>query len=96
VPIPVGKGAWLSWGAEGSCSDGLDGFKAGRALTVLDFFVINSLECPLGWYGLNCQQPCACEHTCPCNRETGSCNITQELAIQDQLNKGTSGCGFFF
>ncbi|KAF1539688.1 N-acetylglucosamine-1-phosphodiester alpha-N-acetylglucosaminidase, partial [Eudyptula minor] len=46
-----------------------------------------SEECPMGWYGPNCQKPCACEHTCPCNRQTGSCNTTYELAIQDQLNK---------
>ncbi|XP_074962030.1 N-acetylglucosamine-1-phosphodiester alpha-N-acetylglucosaminidase isoform X2 [Phalacrocorax aristotelis] len=44
-------------------------------------------ECPMGWYGPNCQKPCVCEHTCPCNRETGSCNITHELAVQDQLDK---------
>ncbi|OXB74441.1 UNVERIFIED_CONTAM: hypothetical protein H355_001823 [Colinus virginianus] len=44
-------------------------------------------SCPLGWYGPNCQQLCTCEHSCPCNPETGSCNITYELAIQDQLNK---------
>lgn len=56
-----------------------------------DFFVINSLECPMGWYGPNCQKRCACEHMCPCDRETGSCNVTYELAVQDQLNKGISG-----
>lgn len=44
----------------------------------------------MGWYGPNCQKQCACEHTCPCDRETGSCNVTYELAVQDQLNKGTS------
>ncbi|NXR03223.1 NAGPA acetylglucosaminidase, partial [Sagittarius serpentarius] len=46
-----------------------------------------SEECPVGWYGPNCQHRCACEHTCPCHRETGSCNVTYELAVQDQLNK---------
>lgn len=46
----------------------------------------------MGWYGPNCQQLCACEHACPCDRETGSCNITYDLEVQDQLNKGTSEC----
>uniref|UniRef100_A0A8C0AZL8 N-acetylglucosamine-1-phosphodiester alpha-N-acetylglucosaminidase n=1 Tax=Buteo japonicus TaxID=224669 RepID=A0A8C0AZL8_9AVES len=50
-----------------------------HALTMTDFFVINSLECPMGWYGPNCQKRCACEHMCPCDRETGSCNVTYEL-----------------
>ncbi|NWU52805.1 NAGPA acetylglucosaminidase, partial [Dromas ardeola] len=49
-----------------------------------------SEECPMGWYGPNCQEECACEHTCPCDRETGSCNITYRRAAQEQLNKGTS------
>ncbi|KFZ50845.1 N-acetylglucosamine-1-phosphodiester alpha-N-acetylglucosaminidase, partial [Antrostomus carolinensis] len=35
-----------------------------------------SEECPMGWYGPNCQKQCACEHMCPCDRETGSCNVT--------------------
>uniref|UniRef100_A0A8C0AZI9 N-acetylglucosamine-1-phosphodiester alpha-N-acetylglucosaminidase n=1 Tax=Buteo japonicus TaxID=224669 RepID=A0A8C0AZI9_9AVES len=52
----------------GICTD------SGGALTMTDFFVINSLECPMGWYGPNCQKRCACEHMCPCDRETGSCN----------------------
>ncbi|NXJ03982.1 NAGPA acetylglucosaminidase, partial [Odontophorus gujanensis] len=54
--------------------------------------------CDAGWVGSNCsedwmnsgpncQQLCTCEHSCPCNPETGSCNITYELAIQDQLSK---------
>lgn len=46
----------------------------------------------MGWYGPNCQQLCACEHACPCDQETGSCNITYDLEVQDQLNKGTSEC----
>ncbi|CAM9500518.1 unnamed protein product [Bubo scandiacus] len=46
-----------------------------------------SEECPMGWYGPNCQNQCACEHTCPCNRETGSCNVTYDWAVQNQLNK---------
>ncbi|NWR62709.1 NAGPA acetylglucosaminidase, partial [Bucorvus abyssinicus] len=49
-----------------------------------------SEECPMGWYGPNCQKQCACEHTCPCDRKTGSCNITYGLAIQDQLNKAVA------
>lgn len=51
----------------------------------------------MGWYGPNCQEECACEHTCPCDRETGSCNITYHRAVQEQLNKGTSehkACAF--
>ncbi|NXD63465.1 NAGPA acetylglucosaminidase, partial [Eolophus roseicapillus] len=47
-----------------------------------------SEECPVGWYGPNCQQQCPCEHLCPCDPETGSCNVTSS-----QLNKGTSGQG---
>uniref|UniRef100_A0A8C3KL32 N-acetylglucosamine-1-phosphodiester alpha-N-acetylglucosaminidase n=1 Tax=Calidris pygmaea TaxID=425635 RepID=A0A8C3KL32_9CHAR len=35
-----------------------------------------SEECPMGWYGPNCREQCVCEHSCPCDRETGSCNIT--------------------
>ncbi|KFQ00871.1 N-acetylglucosamine-1-phosphodiester alpha-N-acetylglucosaminidase, partial [Haliaeetus albicilla] len=35
-----------------------------------------SEECPMGWYGPNCQKRCVCEHMCPCDRETGSCNVT--------------------
>ncbi|NXW50787.1 NAGPA acetylglucosaminidase, partial [Nyctiprogne leucopyga] len=46
-----------------------------------------SEECSMGWYGPNCQKQCACEHMCPCDRETGSCNITYDLAVQEQLNK---------
>uniref|UniRef100_A0A663EYZ2 N-acetylglucosamine-1-phosphodiester alpha-N-acetylglucosaminidase n=1 Tax=Aquila chrysaetos chrysaetos TaxID=223781 RepID=A0A663EYZ2_AQUCH len=53
-----------------------------HALTMTDFFVINSLECPMGWYGPNCQKRCACEHMCPCDRETGNCNVTYELAME--------------
>ncbi|NXY74755.1 NAGPA acetylglucosaminidase, partial [Glareola pratincola] len=49
-----------------------------------------SEECPMGWYGPNCQEECACDHACPCDRETGSCNITYPRAAQEQLNKGTS------
>ncbi|NXL93347.1 NAGPA acetylglucosaminidase, partial [Alectura lathami] len=45
-----------------------------------------SEACPMGWYGPNCQEPCMCEHSCPCNPETGSCNITSEQALQDQLD----------
>uniref|UniRef100_A0A8B9R3M7 N-acetylglucosamine-1-phosphodiester alpha-N-acetylglucosaminidase n=1 Tax=Anas platyrhynchos TaxID=8839 RepID=A0A8B9R3M7_ANAPL len=36
-----------------------------------------SEACPMGWYGPNCQQLCACEHACPCDRETGSCKVTK-------------------
>ncbi|XP_010215550.1 PREDICTED: N-acetylglucosamine-1-phosphodiester alpha-N-acetylglucosaminidase, partial [Tinamus guttatus] len=46
-----------------------------------------SEACPMGWYGPNCQKLCACEHMCPCDRQTGSCNITYDVALQDQLNK---------
>lgn len=45
----------------------------------------------MGWYGPNCQKLCACEHACPCDPETGSCNITSQWALQDQLHKGTAG-----
>ncbi|NWX83059.1 NAGPA acetylglucosaminidase, partial [Nothoprocta ornata] len=44
-----------------------------------------SEACPLGWYGPNCQELCACEHTCPCDRQTGSCNITYDVETQDQV-----------
>ncbi|NXC38269.1 NAGPA acetylglucosaminidase, partial [Penelope pileata] len=43
--------------------------------------------CPMGWYGPDCRQQCSCEHSCPCNPETGSCNITYELALQEQLGR---------
>ncbi|NWU90815.1 NAGPA acetylglucosaminidase, partial [Upupa epops] len=46
-----------------------------------------SKECPMGWYGPGCQSQCACEYMCPCDRETGSCNVTYEWAVQEQLNK---------
>uniref|UniRef100_K7GAQ7 N-acetylglucosamine-1-phosphodiester alpha-N-acetylglucosaminidase n=1 Tax=Pelodiscus sinensis TaxID=13735 RepID=K7GAQ7_PELSI len=44
-----------------------------------------SEECPIGRYGPNCQQLCDCEHSCPCDQETGSCNITYESSLQDKL-----------
>lgn len=88
--MQLGKQTRLGWGAEELQRDRLGGFKADGALTATNVFVINSLECPMGWYGPNCQEQCACEHTCPCDRETGSCNITYEPAVQEQLNKGTS------
>lgn len=63
---------------------------APTALRTTDLFVLPSLECPVGWYGPNCQTQCACEHACPCDRKTGSCNITYGLALQEQLNNGTA------
>ncbi|NXH11850.1 NAGPA acetylglucosaminidase, partial [Bucco capensis] len=51
-------------------------------------------ECPLGWFGPNCQKQCACDHMCPCHQETGSCNITSEWAIQEQLNKAEQCLAF--
>ncbi|NXM91842.1 NAGPA acetylglucosaminidase, partial [Oenanthe oenanthe] len=45
-------------------------------------------ECPLGWFGPSCRSRCACDHSCPCDPETGSCNITQHWALQDQLHRG--------
>uniref|UniRef100_G1QCU2 N-acetylglucosamine-1-phosphodiester alpha-N-acetylglucosaminidase n=1 Tax=Myotis lucifugus TaxID=59463 RepID=G1QCU2_MYOLU len=36
-----------------------------------------SEECPLGWHGPGCQRPCECEHQCPCDPQTGNCNLTQ-------------------
>ncbi|NXL99673.1 NAGPA acetylglucosaminidase, partial [Tyrannus savana] len=44
-------------------------------------------ECPLGWFGPNCQSQCECEHSCPCDRQSGSCNTTHDL--QEQLHRGT-------
>uniref|UniRef100_A0A8D0GKR3 N-acetylglucosamine-1-phosphodiester alpha-N-acetylglucosaminidase n=1 Tax=Sphenodon punctatus TaxID=8508 RepID=A0A8D0GKR3_SPHPU len=46
-----------------------------------------SEECSIGWYGPNCQQICECENMCPCDQETGSCNITYESAVQDKLSR---------
>uniref|UniRef100_A0A8C0QRL8 N-acetylglucosamine-1-phosphodiester alpha-N-acetylglucosaminidase n=1 Tax=Chelonoidis abingdonii TaxID=106734 RepID=A0A8C0QRL8_CHEAB len=46
-----------------------------------------SEECPIGWYGPNCQELCDCEHGCPCDLETGSCNITYEDSLQDKLSR---------
>ncbi|NXR54878.1 NAGPA acetylglucosaminidase, partial [Hippolais icterina] len=43
-------------------------------------------ECPLGWFGPNCQSRCVCDHSCPCDPETGSCNITHNRALQDNLH----------
>uniref|UniRef100_A0A8C5UFF6 N-acetylglucosamine-1-phosphodiester alpha-N-acetylglucosaminidase n=1 Tax=Malurus cyaneus samueli TaxID=2593467 RepID=A0A8C5UFF6_9PASS len=39
-------------------------------------------ECPLGWFGPSCQSRCACDHSCPCDPETGSCNITHHGALR--------------
>uniref|UniRef100_A0A8C3D8C5 N-acetylglucosamine-1-phosphodiester alpha-N-acetylglucosaminidase n=1 Tax=Corvus moneduloides TaxID=1196302 RepID=A0A8C3D8C5_CORMO len=44
-------------------------------------------ECPLGWFGPSCQSRCACDHSCPCDPETGSCNITHHGALQDHLHR---------
>ncbi|XP_062848373.1 N-acetylglucosamine-1-phosphodiester alpha-N-acetylglucosaminidase [Trichomycterus rosablanca] len=35
-----------------------------------------SLECPLGFHGLQCLQQCQCSDLCPCDPVTGSCNAT--------------------
>ncbi|NWR44126.1 NAGPA acetylglucosaminidase, partial [Regulus satrapa] len=50
-------------------------------------------ECPLGWFGPSCRSRCACEHSCPCDPETGSCNITQHGALQERLHRGTTAGG---
>ncbi|NWV76161.1 NAGPA acetylglucosaminidase, partial [Dasyornis broadbenti] len=44
-------------------------------------------ECPLGWFGPSCQSRCACDHSCPCDPETGSCNVTNHGALQDHLHR---------
>ncbi|NXQ59900.1 NAGPA acetylglucosaminidase, partial [Anthoscopus minutus] len=44
-------------------------------------------ECPLGWFGPSCQSRCACDHACPCDPETGSCNITHDGVLQDHLHR---------
>ncbi|NXM48802.1 NAGPA acetylglucosaminidase, partial [Gymnorhina tibicen] len=44
-------------------------------------------ECPLGWFGPSCQSRCACDHSCPCDPETGSCNITHHGALQEHLHR---------
>ncbi|NXP22987.1 NAGPA acetylglucosaminidase, partial [Scytalopus superciliaris] len=44
-------------------------------------------ECPLGWFGPGCQSQCECEHSCPCDRQTGSCNTTRDGALQEQLHR---------
>ena len=31
-------------------------------------------ECPLGQFGMNCTQQCACQHGAPCNHVQGHCN----------------------
>uniref|UniRef100_A0A8C0VIX0 N-acetylglucosamine-1-phosphodiester alpha-N-acetylglucosaminidase n=1 Tax=Cyanistes caeruleus TaxID=156563 RepID=A0A8C0VIX0_CYACU len=53
-------------------------------------------ECPLGWFGPSCQSRCACDHSCPCDPETGSCNISHHGALQEHLHRGTGcrGLGF--
>ncbi|XP_007886101.2 N-acetylglucosamine-1-phosphodiester alpha-N-acetylglucosaminidase [Callorhinchus milii] len=40
-----------------------------------------SYECPVGWYGQQCQQACQCADMCPCHPVTGSCNITLESIL---------------
>ncbi|NWR18782.1 NAGPA acetylglucosaminidase, partial [Emberiza fucata] len=47
-------------------------------------------ECPLGWFGPSCQSHCACDHSCPCDPETGSCNISHHRALQEHLHRGQS------
>lgn len=46
-------------------------------------------ECPLGWHGPGCQRPCECEHQCPCDPQTGNCNLTQAPNLSSILSQGT-------
>lgn len=48
-----------------------------------------SAECPLGWHGPGCQKPCECEHQCPCDPQTGSCNLTRAPILSSILSQGT-------
>ncbi|NWI49223.1 NAGPA acetylglucosaminidase, partial [Calyptomena viridis] len=47
-------------------------------------------ECPVGWFGPSCRSQCVCDHSCPCDRETGSCNTTHDRALQEHLHRGTA------
>lgn len=33
-------------------------------------------ECPFGWHGPGCQQPCEYKHQCPCNSQTGNISLS--------------------
>uniref|UniRef100_H3D611 N-acetylglucosamine-1-phosphodiester alpha-N-acetylglucosaminidase n=1 Tax=Tetraodon nigroviridis TaxID=99883 RepID=H3D611_TETNG len=35
-----------------------------------------SQVCPLGFFGPSCTQECRCDDLCPCDPQTGSCNVT--------------------
>ncbi|NWS98674.1 NAGPA acetylglucosaminidase, partial [Mionectes macconnelli] len=52
-------------------------------------------ECPLGWFGPDCQSQCVCEHSCPCDRHTGSCDTTHDGALQEQLHRAGAYVVFF-
>lgn len=47
-------------------------------------------ECPLGWHGPGCQSPCECEHQCPCDPQTGNCNLTLVPTLSSFLSQGTA------
>lgn len=48
------------------------------------------VECPLGWYGPDCQSPCKCEHQCPCDPQTGNCSLAWSRTLNSILSRGTA------
>ncbi|NWI89139.1 NAGPA acetylglucosaminidase, partial [Pitta sordida] len=42
--------------------------------------------CPLGWFGPGCGSRCVCDHSCPCDPGTGSCNTSHDRALQEHLH----------
>lgn len=49
-----------------------------------------STECPFGWHGPGCQQPCECEHQCSCDPQTGNCSLSPP-ALNSILSQGRYG-----
>lgn len=49
-----------------------------------------STECPFGWHGPGCQQPCEYKHQCPCNSQTGNISLSPP-ALNSILSQGRYG-----
>lgn len=52
------------------------------------YLPISSVVCPLSWHGPGYQRPCKYEHQCPCNSQTGNCNLTRAPTLNSIVSQG--------